>query len=213
MTLGIVGRKLGMTRIFKEDGRSVPVTVIEAIPNRVIRSVYDEKNGYRAIQVAWGSRKTAKVNRAICGIHAKAGVDMGEGLLEFRVADGQELSAGSEIKVDLFEAGQKVDVCGTSIGKGFSGVIKRHNFSHQRNSHGNSVSHRAPGSIGQCQTPGRVFKGKKMCGHMGNAKVTLQNLEIIKVDSARNLLLVHGSIPGAKGGRIVIKGSVKAGID
>lgn len=209
MTIGIIGRKRGMTRIFTEDGHSIPVTVIEAGINRVVRLICPEKDGYQAVQVAWGSKKPGKANKAIAGAYAKANIDLGEGLVEYRITGDEELSEGSEIKVDMFEAGQKVDVSGTSIGKGYSGVIKRHNFSHQRNSHGNSISHRAPGSIGQCQTPGRVFKGKKMAGHMGNVKRTTQNLEIVRVDSEKNLLLIKGSVPGAKGGKVIIRPSVK----
>jgi len=210
MTIGIIGRKRGMTRIFTEDGHSIPVTVIETGINRVVRLISPEKDGYRAVQVAWGSKKPGKANKPVAGAYAKANIDLGEGLVEYRITDDEDLSEGSEIKVDMFEAGQKVDVSGTTIGKGYSGVIKRHHFSHQRNSHGNSISHRAPGSIGQCQTPGRVFKGKKMAGHMGNVKRTVQNLEVVRVDSERNLLLIKGAIPGAKGGKVIIKPSVKA---
>lgn len=211
MTIGIIGRKRGMTRIFTEDGHSIPVTVIEAGINRVTRLTNPEKDGYQAVQVAWGSKKPRKANKAIAGAYVKANIDLGEGLVEYRISGEEQLAEeGGEIKVDMFEAGQKVDVSGTSIGKGYAGVIKRHNFSHQRNSHGNSISHRAPGSIGQCQTPGRVFKGKKMAGHMGNVKRTTQNLEIIRVDSEKNLLLIKGSVPGAKGGKVIIKPSVKA---
>ena len=210
MTIGIIGRKWGMSRIFTEDGHSIPVTVIEAGINRITRLTNPEKNGYQAVQVAWGSKKPGKANKAIAGAYAKANIDLGEGLVEYRISNEEQLAEGGEIKVDMFEAGQKVDVSGTSIGKGYAGVIKRHNFSHQRNSHGNSISHRAPGSIGQCQTPGRVFKGKKMAGHMGNVKRTIQNLEIIRVDSEKNLLLIKGSVPGAKGGKVIIKPSVKA---
>ncbi len=210
MTIGIIGRKRGMTRIFTEDGHSIPVTVIETGINRVVRLISPEKDGYRAVQVAWGSKKPGKANKPVAGAYAKANIDLGEGLVEYRITDDEDLSEGSEIKVDMFEAGQKVDVSGTTIGKGYSGVIKRHHFSHQRNSHGNSLSHRAPGSIGQCQTPGRVFKGKKMAGHMGNVKRTVQNLEVVRVDSERNLLLIKGAVPGAKGGKVIIKPSVKA---
>jgi large subunit ribosomal protein L3 len=210
MTIGLIGRKRGMTRIFTEDGHSIPVTVIEAGINRVARLTSPEKDGYQAVQVAWGSKKPGKASKAIAGVYAKANIDLGEGLVEFRITSEEELPEGGELKVDMFEAGQKVDVSGTSIGKGYSGVIKRHNFSHQRNSHGNSISHRAPGSIGQCQTPGRVFKGKKMAGHMGNVKRTTQNLEVVRVDSEKNLLLIKGSVPGAKGGKVIIKPSVKA---
>ncbi len=210
MTIGLIGRKRGMTRIFTEDGHSIPVTVIEAGINRVTRLTCPEKDGYQAVQVSWGSKKPGKATKAIAGAYAKANIDLGEGLVEFRITSEEELPEDGELKVDMFEVGQMVDVSGTTIGKGYSGVIKRHNFSHQRNSHGNSLSHRAPGSIGQCQTPGRVFKGKKMAGHMGNVKSTTQNLEIIRVDSERNLLLIKGSVPGAKGGKVIIKPSVKA---
>jgi len=210
MTIGLIGRKRGMTRIFTEDGHSIPVTVIETGINRIARLTCPEKDGYKAVQVSWGSMKPGKATRAIAGAYAKANIDLGEGLVEFRITGEEELPEGGELKVNMFEAGQKVDVSGTTIGKGYGGVIKRHNFSHQRNSHGNSISHRAPGSIGQCQTPGRVFKGKKMAGHMGNAKRTTQNLEIVRVDSERNLLLIKGSVPGAKGGKVIIKPSVKA---
>ena len=210
MTIGLIGRKRGMTRIFTEDGHSIPVTVIEAGINRVTRLTCPEKDGYQAVQVSWGSKKPGKATKAIAGAYAKANIDLGEGLVEFRITSEEELPEDGELKVDMFEVGQMVDVSGTTIGKGYSGVIKRHNFSHQRNSHGNSISHRAPGSIGQCQTPGRVFKGKKMAGHMGNVKSTTQNLEIIRVDSERNLLLIKGSVPGAKGGKVIIKPSVKA---
>lgn len=210
MTIGIIGRKRGMTRIFTEDGHSIPVTVIETGINRVVRLISPEKDGYRAVQVAWGSKKPGKANKPVAGIYAKANIDLGEGLVEFRITGEEQLPEDGEFKVDMFEAGQKVDVSGTTIGKGYGGVIKRHHFSHQRNSHGNSISHRAPGSIGQCQTPGRVFKGKKMAGHMGNVKRTVQNLEVVRVDSERNLLLIKGAVPGAKGGKVIIKPSVKA---
>lgn len=212
MALGIVGRKRGMTRIFTEDGSSIPVTVVEASPNRVTNLVDPDARGYRSVQVAWGEKRRNLINRADAGNLARAGVETARGLIEFRLAadDAVELEQGAEIKVDIFTDGQKVDVIGTSIGKGFAGVIKRHNFSHQRNSHGNSLSHRAPGSIGQNQSPGRVFKGKKMAGHMGNVRSTTQNLVIVKVDAERNLLLIKGAIPGAKGGKVVVKPSVKA---
>lgn len=212
MTIGLVGRKRGMTRIFTEDGNSVPVTVVEVSPNRVtqIRSV--EKDGYAAIQVTSGSRRTSLVSKPQAGHYAKAGVDAGEGLWEFRLDDGsaESFEIGSELTVTCFEAGQKVDVTGTSKGKGFAGVIKRHNFRMQDATHGNSLSHRAPGSIGQCQTPGRVFKGKKMAGHMGSERVTTQNLEVVRVDSDRNLLLIRGAVPGAPGGHVFVRPSVKA---
>lgn len=211
MALGIIGRKRGMTRIFTEDGASIPVTVIEAAPNKITQLVDVEDRGYRAVQVAWGEKRRNLINKAMAGKLAQANVESARGLMEFRLTDEDtaELVQGSEIKVDIFQDGQKVDITGDTIGKGFAGVIKRHNFSHQRNSHGNSLSHRAPGSIGQNQSPGRVFKGKKMAGHMGNVQRTAQNLEVIKVDAERNLILVKGAVPGAKGGRVVIKPSVK----
>ncbi len=212
MTIGIIGRKRGMTRVFTDEGQSVPVTVVEATPNHITEVITSETKGYSAIQVSWGSKKSSSLTKSEAGNYAKANVDTGEGLVEHRVSSEEleQLATGSEIKVDMFEAGQKVDVTGTTNGKGFAGAIKRHNFSHQRNSHGNSISHRAPGSIGQCQTPGRVFKGKKMAGHLGNVQRTTQNLEVVRVDSERNLLLIKGSVPAVKGGRVVIKPSVKA---
>jgi large subunit ribosomal protein L3 len=212
MTIGIVGRKAGMTRIFSDDGVSVPVTVISVDPNRVTQVKTVENDGYRALQVTTGERRASRVTRAMSGHYAKAGTEAGRGLWEFRLVDdeGEGIEVGSEVKVDIFEAGQKVDVTGTSIGKGFTGVIKRYNFRMQDATHGNSVSHRAPGSIGQCQTPGRVFKGKKMSGHMGNAKRTTQNIEVVSVDAERNLLLVKGSVPGSKGGDVIICPALKA---
>ncbi len=212
MTIGIIGRKRGMTRIFTEEGHSVPVTVIEAQPNRVTNLTSTEKQGYRAVQLAWGGKRKNLINKPSAGTLSKSEIETAEGLTEFRLneGEGEDLVQGSEIKVDIFENGQIVDVIGTSIGKGYAGVIKRHNFSHQRNSHGNSISHRAPGSIGQCQTPGRVFKGKKMAGHMGNVRRTCQNLEIVRVDTERNLLLVKGGVPGAKGGKVIVQPAVKA---
>lgn len=212
MTIGIVGRKVGMTRVFTEAGASVTVTVIEVDPNRVTQIKNVETDGYRAVQVTTGSRKANRVSKPSAGHFAKAGVEAGRGLWEFRLADGEgeDLQAGSEIKVDIFDAGQKVDVRGTSIGKGFAGGIKRHNFSMQDATHGNSLSHRSNGSIGQNQTPGRVFKGKKMSGQMGNVKVTSQNLEVVRVDAERNLILVKGNVPGAKGGDLVVRPAVKA---
>ena len=211
MTIGIVGRKAGMTRIFTEDGASVPVTVISVDPNRVTQVKTVEQDGYRALQVTAGERRASRVNKAAAGHFAKAGTEAGRGLWEFRLADdeGEDIAVGSEIKVDIFETGQTVDVSGTSIGKGFAGVIKRYNFSMQDATHGNSVSHRAPGSIGQCQTPGRVFKGKKMSGHMGNVKRTTQNIKVVSVDTERNLLLVKGAVPGSKGGDVIISPAVK----
>jgi large subunit ribosomal protein L3 len=212
MTIGVVGRKAGMTRVFTEEGRSIPVTVIEVEPNRVTQIKADETDGYRSIQVTVGSRKSSRVNKAAAGHFAKAGVEAGRGLWESRLADGEgdDIEVGSEIKADMFEAGQIVDVTGTSIGKGFQGGVKRHNFHMQDATHGNSLSHRAPGSIGQNQTPGRVFKGKKMAGHMGNVRCTTQNLEVVRVDVDRNLLLIKGSVPGSKGGDVIIRAAVKA---
>ena len=211
MTIGIVGRKCGMTRLFREDGASIPVTVVEATPNHVTSLLTQQEKGYSAVQVSWGSKKTNRLTKAEVGNYAKANVDTGEGLLEYRVniEELKQYKLGEAIKVDIFETGQKVDVTGTSKGKGFSGVIKRHNFSHQRNTHGNSLSHRAPGSIGQCQTPGRVFKGKKMAGHYGDAKRTTQNLEIVGIDIERNLLLIKGAVPASKGGSVIVRPSTK----
>jgi large subunit ribosomal protein L3 len=201
-----------MTRIFSDDGVSVPVTVISVDPNRVTQVKTVENDGYRALQVTTGERRASRVTRAMSGHYAKAATEAGRGLWEFRLADdeGEGVEVGSEVKVDIFEAGQKVDVTGTSIGKGFAGVIKRYNFHMQDATHGNSLSHRAPGSIGQCQTPGRVFKGKKMSGHMGNVKRTTQNIEVVSVDTERNLLLVKGSVPGSRGGDVIIRPALKA---
>ena len=212
MTIGVVGRKIGMTRVFTDDGASLPVTVIQVEANRVTQLKTVEIDGYNAVQVTTGTKKASRVNKPKSGHFAKAGVEAGRGLWEFRLntGEGEDLAANSEIKVDIFETGQKVDVCGTSIGKGFQGVIKRYNFAMQDATHGNSLSHRAPGSIGQCQTPGRVWKGKKMSGHMGNAKTTVQNLEVVRVDAERNLLLVKGAVPGAKGGDVVVRPAMKA---
>ncbi|HEB98593.1 MAG TPA: 50S ribosomal protein L3 [Thiotrichales bacterium] len=212
MTIGVIGRKAGMTRIFTEDGASIPVTVIEVEPNRVTQIRTQEKDGYRALQVTTGSRRASRVSKPLAGHYAKAGVEPGRGLWEFRLADGEgeDIEVGNEIKVDIFEAGQKVDVTGTTIGKGFQGPVKRHNFRTQDATHGNSLSHRAPGSIGQNQTPGRVFKGKKMAGHMGNVRRTQQTLEVVRVDAERNLLLIKGSVPGARGGDVIVRPAVKA---
>ena len=211
MTIGLVGRKSGMTRVFTEDGASIPVTVVEVSPNRVTQIKELESHGYRAIQVTAGNRKASKVSKSEAGHFAKAGVAAGYGLWEFRLDASDEAPAvGSELTVGRFEAGQKVDVAGKSKGKGFQGVIKRWNFSMQDATHGNSLSHRAPGSIGQCQTPGRVFKGKKMSGHMGAENVTTQGLEIVRVDVERNLLLIKGAVPGAPGGDVIVRPAVKA---
>ena len=212
MTIGIVGRKRGMTRVFTEEGVSVPVTVIEVEPNRITQAKTVDSDGYRAVQVTVGARRPSRVTKPAAGHYAKAGVEAGRGLWEFRLADneGEELACGGELKADLFEPGQKVDVTGTTIGKGFAGVVKRHHFRMQDATHGNSLSHRAPGSIGQNQSPGRVFKGKKMAGHMGNAKRTVQNLEVVRVDVERNLLLIKGAVPGAEGGDVIVRPAVKA---
>ena len=212
MTIGIIGRKEGMTRIMQDDGVAVPVTVLSVEPNRVTQVKTVENDGYRALQVTTGTRRASRVTRQMAGHFAKAGTEAGRNLWEFRLDDGEgeDIAAGSEIKVEMFEAGQKVDVTGTSIGKGFAGVIKRYNFSMQDATHGNSLSHRAPGSIGQCQTPGRVFKGKKMSGHMGNVRRSTQNIEVVRVDAERNLLLVKGAVPGSRGGDVIIRPAVKA---
>ena len=212
MTIGVVGRKVGMTRIFTEEGASLPVTVIEVEANRVTQLRTEETDGYRAVQVTVGSRKANRVTKAMAGHFAKAGVEAGRGTWEFRLNDGEgeDLVPAAEIKVDIFEEGQKVDVTGRSIGKGFAGAIKRHNFAMQDATHGNSLAHRAPGSIGQCQTPGRVFKGKKMAGHMGDERTTTQNLEVVRVDTERNLILVKGAVPGAKGGNVIVSPAMKA---
>ncbi|MCM2132142.1 50S ribosomal protein L3 [Larsenimonas rhizosphaerae] len=211
MTIGLVGKKSGMTRVFTEDGTSVPVTVIEVDPNRVTAVKTLEVDGYRAIQVTSGSRKAKHLSESVRGQFAKAGVEAGRSLSEFRLADGEEApEVGGELTVSLFEAGQMIDVTGTSKGKGFAGAVKRWNFRTQDMTHGNSLSHRAPGSIGQCQTPGRVFKGKKMAGQMGNVRSTVQGLEIVRVDAERNLLLVKGAVPGAPGSDVVVRNAVKA---
>ena len=211
MTVGIVGRKSGMTRVFTEDGVSVPVTVVEVVPNRVTQIKEQDTDGYRAIQVTTGNRKTSKVSKPEAGHFAAAGVEAGTGLWEFRLDGSDEaFEVGAELTVERFEQGQKVDVAGQSKGKGFQGAVKRWNFRTQDATHGNSLSHRAPGSIGQCQTPGRVFKGKKMSGHMGDERVTTQGLEVVRVDVERNLLLIKGAVPGAPGGEVVIRPTVKA---
>lgn len=212
MTMGLVGRKCGMTRVFTEEGDSIPVTVIEAQPNRITQVKSMEIDGYRAVQVAAGARKASHVSKPEAGHFASAKVEAGDSLTEFRLDDGDngEFSQGNEIKVDLFQVGQKVDVIGTTIGKGFAGTVKRHHFSMQDATHGNSLSHRAPGSIGQNQSPGRVFKGKKMSGHMGNVRRTVQNLVVVRVDAERNLILVKGAVPGHRGGRVIVRPAVKA---
>lgn len=211
MTIGVVGRKTGMTRVFTEEGVSVPVTVVQVEPNRVSQVKTVETDGYQAIQVTVGERRAQhRVSQPIKGHLAKADTRMGRGLWEFRVEDLGDLAVGSEITVQRFEAGQKVDVTGQSKGKGFAGVIKRWNFAMQDATHGNSLSHRAPGSIGNCQTPGRVFKGKKMAGHMGAERVTVQGLEVVRIDEEKGLILVKGAVPGANGTDVIIKPAVKA---
>ena len=211
MTIGLVGRKSGMTRVFTDDGVSIPVTVIEVEPNRVTRVKADDADGYRAIQVTAGARKASRISKAEAGHFAKAGVEAGRGLWEFRLEEGDEApEVGAELTVAAFEAGQKVDVTGQSKGKGFQGGVKRWNFHMQDATHGNSLSHRAPGSIGQCQTPGRVFKGKKTAGHMGAERVTVQTLEVVRVDAERNLILIKGAVPGAPGGDVFVRPAVKA---
>jgi large subunit ribosomal protein L3 len=209
MTIGLVGRKSGMTRIFTEEGVSVPVTVLEMTPNRITQVKSSDVDGYTAVQVTAGAVKASRVNKAEAGHFAKAGVEAGRGLWEFRVDSTEEYQVGGELNVGLFEAGQKVDVTGQSKGKGFQGGIKRWNFHGLDNTHGNSLSHRSNGSIGQCQTPGRVFKGKKMSGHMGAEQVTVQTLEVVRVDAERNLLLIKGAVPGAPGGDVIVRPAVK----
>jgi large subunit ribosomal protein L3 len=208
--IGLVGRKVGMTRIFTEEGVSIPVTVVEVEANRVTQVRTLEADGYAAIQVTAGAKKASRVSKPEAGHFAKAGVEAGRGLWEFRLENGEEFEVGAELNVELFNDVKKVDVTGTSKGKGFQGAVKRWNFATQDMTHGNSLSHRAPGSIGQCQTPGRVFKGKKMAGHMGAERVTTQNLEIVRVDAERNLLLIKGAVPGATGGNVIVKPAIKA---
>jgi large subunit ribosomal protein L3 len=208
--IGLIGRKVGMTRVFTEEGVSIPVTVVEVEANRVSQVKTLETDGYAAIQVTTGAKKANRVTKPEAGHFAKAGVEAGRGLWEFRLENGEEFAVGSELTVELFNDTKKVDVTGTSKGKGFQGAVKRWNFRTQDMTHGNSLSHRAPGSIGQCQTPGRVFKGKKMAGHMGAERVTTQNLEIVRVDAERNLLLIKGAVPGATGGNVIVKPAVKA---
>mgnify|MGYP001193429361 CR=1 FL=1 len=209
MAIGIVGIKRGMTRVFAEDGRSVPVTVIEAEPNHVTQVKTIERDGYTAIQVSSGAIKSSNVTKPVAGHYSKAKVEAGRTLTEFRFAGDAEFVLGDTLKVSGFEVGQKIDVTGQSKGKGFAGVVKRHNFKMQDATHGNSISHRAPGSIGQCQTPGRVYKGKKMAGHMGAVSITTQSLEVVRVDEDNNLLLVKGAVPGATGGSVFVRPSVK----
>lgn len=213
MAIGIVGRKRGMTRIFTPEGESVPVTVIEIEPNRVAQVKTPETDGYRAIQVAVGSRKASHVNKPGAGHFSKGGVEAARKLREFRLEEGEaeQYVVGTQIGLDMFTEGQKVDVIGVTIGRGYAGTIKRHHFSAQDATHGNSLSHRAPGSIGQNQSPGRVFKGKRMAGHLGNVQRTTQNLRLVRVDAERNLLLIKGAVPGPKGGDVIVRPAIKAG--
>ena len=198
-----------MTRLFTEEGESIPVSVVQILPNRVTRVLNEQSDGYSAVQVTTGDVKNSRVNKAEAGQFKKAGVEAGRGLWEFRLEEDSDLEVGSDLSLDIFEAGQKIDVRGKSIGKGYAGVIKRYNFQMQDATHGNSLSHRAPGSIGQCQTPGRVLKGKKMSGHMGDERVTTQNLEIVKIDTDKSVVLIKGAIPGSKNSDIVITPAIK----
>ncbi|MBK7252086.1 MAG: 50S ribosomal protein L3 [Gammaproteobacteria bacterium] len=213
MAIGLVGRKCGMTRVFTDAGETVPVTVIEVLPNRVTQVKSGERDGYRAVQVAYGRRRPQLLSKAVAGHYARAKAEPGSGLIEFRLdpKDGDSVAPGAELKVDVFQVGQSVDVTGTTIGKGFAGTMKRHNFAGGYASHGASVTHRTPGSIGQRQTPGRVFKGKRMAGHMGVVRRTTENLRVIEVDAERNLLLIRGAVPGAEGGNVIVRPSLKAG--
>ena len=212
MAIGVVGRKAGMTRVFTDAGETIPVTVIEVLPNRVTQVKSGEKDGYRAVQVTYGTRRPQLYSKAVNGHYAKASVAPGQALVEFRLTDSDkvDLKPGAEVKVDLFKAGQAVDVTGTTIGKGYAGVMKRHNFGGLPATHGVSVSHRSPGSIGQRQTPGRVFKGRRMSGHMGVVRRTTENLKVVQVDAERNLLLIQGAVPGAEGGQVIVRPSLKA---
>ena len=212
MAIGLVGRKSGMTRVFTEGGRAVPVTVVEVGVNRVVQVRTQEADGYRAVQVTYGSRRAALLDKPLAGHYGKAGVEPGKGLWEIRLAEGvgDDLAAGAELKADHFAVGQKVDVTGVSKGKGFAGTIKRHHFTMGDATHGNSLSHRAPGSIGQRQTPGRVFPGKKMAGHLGNARRTVPSLEVVGVDPQRGLLLVKGAVPGPTGGHVLVRPAQRA---
>jgi large subunit ribosomal protein L3 len=212
MTIGLVGRKCGMTRIFTAAGESVPVTVVEVLANRVTQVKSQDKDGYRAIQVTYGKRRPQLYGKAVAGHYAKAKVEPGRALVEFRLeaTEAADVQTGAEFTAEIFKAGQLVDVTGTSIGKGFAGTMKRHNFAGGPASHGHSVTHRAPGSIGQRQTPGRVFKGKRMSGHMGVQRRTIENLRVVEIDLARNLLLISGAVPGSEGGEVIVRPSVKA---
>lgn len=212
MTIGVVGRKAGMTRIFSDAGESIPVTVIEVAPNLVTQVKNLDSDGYRALQVTTGSRRASRVTKPMAGHFAKANVEAGRGTWEFRLSEGegQDISVGHAFGVDVFSDGDSVDVAGTTIGKGYAGVVKRHNFAMKDATHGNSLNHRTPGSIGQNQTPGRVFKGKKMSGHMGSVRRTTQNLQVVRVDAERNLLLIKGAVPGATGGDVIVTPAIKA---
>lgn len=212
MSLGLVGRKVGMTRVFAEDGSTIPVTVVDLSNNRVTQVKTQGIDGYAAVQVAFGKRRVSRVKKSEVGHFAKAGVEAGSALMEFSLADSRasEFKPGDKLSVTLFVVGQKVDVTGTSVGKGFAGSIKRHHFSSNRASHGNSVSHNAPGSIGMAQDPGRVFPGKRMAGHLGGAKRTTQNLEVVRIDEPRQLLLIKGAVPGARGGNVLVRPAVKS---
>lgn len=211
MAIGLVGRKCGMTRVFTDGGETVPVTVIEVLSNRVTQLKSPDKDGYRAVQVSYGNKRPQLLTKSVAGHFAKAKAAPGRGLVEFRLADGEgaDLQVGADLKVDLFKPGAIVDVTGTTIGKGFAGTMKRHNFGGQQASHGVSVSHRSPGSIGQRQTPGRVFQGKRMSGHMGVRRRTVENLSVVQIDAEKNLLLVRGAVPGAEGGVVVVRPSTK----
>ncbi len=215
MSLGLIGRKVGMTRVFTDEGSSVPVTVLEVIPNRVTQIKKINTDGYSSLQLAYGKTKSTKLNKSQIGHYAKASVEAGLGLHELRLAEDEivNYTTDSELSVEIFQVGQKVDVTGTTIGKGFQGPIKRHHFSSNRATHGVSISHNSHGSTGQCQDPGRVFPGKKMAGHLGDKKRTTQNLEVIRIDSPRNLILIKGAVPGSKGSDVLIKLAVKSGGD
>jgi large subunit ribosomal protein L3 len=212
MTIGLVGRKCGMTRVFTDAGESIPVTVVEVLANRVTQVKDEAADGYRAIQVTYGKKRPQLLGKALTGHYAKAKVEPGKSLVEFRLqaGEGADVQPGTEFTAEIFKAGQVVDVTGTTIGKGFAGTMKRHNFAGGPASHGHSVTHRAPGSIGQRQTPGRVFPGKRMSGHMGVMRRTTENLRVIEIDAARNLLLISGAVPGAEGGEVIVRPSVKA---
>jgi large subunit ribosomal protein L3 len=212
MAIGLVGRKCGMTRVFTDAGETVPVTVIEVLPNRVTQVKTPERDGYKAVQLTYGAKRPQLVSKALAGHYAKAGVAPGKALVEFRLTakEGDDLKVGAEFTAEHFKVGQIVDVTGTTIGKGFAGTMKRHNFAGHHATHGVSLSHRTPGSIGQRQTPGRVFQGKRMSGHMGVVRRTTENLKVVEVDAARNLILVRGAVPGAEGGQVIVRPSLKA---